>query len=252
MIESKDNQLVKHINKLKHKKDRKIHSEYIIEGEKIVQEAIDKHSDYIRDIIVSESYAKKNNIEPDSIIFTDETFDYVTEHRTPEGIIGIMKKKEASNSPDYTKETIIVLNEVQDPGNLGNIIRTIDSLNLGQIILSENTVDPYMPKVVRSTMGSNFRVNIFEEEIDEVLKKLEENSYEIYSAVLDKDSENLYNIDTRNKKVAIIFGNESNGVNPVIQERTKKLFIPMPGETDSLNVSTSVAVVAYEIYRQNI
>lgn len=252
MIESKDNQIVKHINKLKHKKDRKIHGEYIIEGEKIVNEAIEKHRDYLKEIIVSESYAKRNNIDPNSVILVDEIFDYVTEHKNPEGIIGIMKKKETNNSPDYTKNLIIVLNEVQDPGNLGNIIRTVDSLDLGQIILSENTVDPYMPKVVRSTMGSSFRVNIFEEEIKEVLEELEENSYEIYSAVLDEDSENLYKLDTRNKKIAVIFGNESSGVDPLIQDKTKKLYIPMPGETESLNVSTSVAVVSYEIYRQNL
>ncbi len=252
MITSKDNNLVKHINKLKHKKDRKIYLEYIIEGEKIVKEAINTQQNNIVNIFVSESYAKSNNIESDYNILIDEVFEYVTEHQTPEGILAIMKINENDIRLDFTEKYIIILDEVQDPGNLGNIIRIADSLGLKQIILSENTVDPYMPKVVRSTMGSIFRVNVFEKSINNVIKELEENNYEIFSAVLDKDSKSLYELESKNKKIAVIFGNESRGVSNDVLNITKKLYIPMLGEAESLNVASSVAIISYEIFRQNI
>lgn len=253
MIESKDNNLVKHINKLKHKKDRQIYKQYIIEGKKNVEEAILFDKLNVFKIVVSESYAKKNNISSEYEIFTDEIFSYITEHQTPEGIIAIMNmKKKEDLKLDYNVPYIIILNEIQDPGNLGNIIRIADSLDLKQIILSENTVDPYMPKVVRSTMGSTFRVNIFIDNIQNIIKELENNNYEIYSAILNKDAVNLYDLQTNNKKIAIIFGNESKGINNDIINMTKGLYIPMKGKVDSLNVASSVAIISYEIYRQNL
>lgn len=251
MIESKENNLVKHINKLKHKKDRLMHKQYIIEGEKNVNEALQFDKNNIFKIVVSESYAKKNNITLDFEIFTDEIFEYITEHQTPEGILAIMNMKEKDMlKPDYNLPYIIVLNEIQDPGNLGNIIRIADSLDLKQIILSKNTVDPYMPKVVRSTMGSIFRINTFEMNNEDIIKELKENDYEIYSAVLKKEAENLYNINLKNKKIAVVFGNEANGINNEIINKTKQLYVPMKGKVDSLNVASSVAIISYEIYRQ--
>lgn len=251
MIVSKDNTLVKHINALKHKKDRKAHLQYLVEGIKIVDEAIKFNKDNIVNIVVSETYAKTNNISADYTIFSDEIFDYVTEHQTPEGILAIIKMKEEIK-PDYTASFVIVLNEVQDPGNLGNIIRIADSLDLKQVIVSQNTVDPYMPKVVRSTMGSSFRVNTLEKDILQTIEELIKNGYEVYSAVLDKDAQSLYKITTKDKKIAVIFGNESKGINTDVSNKTKKLFIPMKGQVDSLNVASSVAIVSYEIFRQSL
>lgn len=252
MIESKDNNLVKHINKLKHKKDRQAHNQYIVEGEKSVAEALKFDKENIFKIVVSESYAKKNNISSEYVILTDDIFSYITEHQTPEGILAIMNMKEKEDLPNFNEKYIIVLNEVQDPGNLGNIIRIADSLELKQIILSENTVDPYMPKVVRSTMGSTFRVKSFEMNIEDILTNLEKNNYNIYSAILDKDAENLYNLNVKDKKIAVIFGNESKGINKNIINKTNSIYIPMKGEADSLNVASSVAIISYEIYRQNM
>lgn len=252
MIISKDNQLVKHINKLKHKKDRNIHKEYIVEGKKNVEEALKYNKENILKIITSESYAKINNISVDYIIFSDEIFSYITEHKTPEGIMAIVKMKEELLEPDYSEPYIIILNGIQDPGNLGNIIRIVDALDLKQILLTKNTVDPYMPKVVRSTMGSTFRVNNFEKDIFDIIKELKQNNYEIYSTSLTEDAENLYSFKFNNKKIAIIFGNESQGVDKNVFNETKLLYIPMPGDVESLNVANAVAIVSYEIYRQNM
>ncbi len=250
MIESKDNQLVKHINKLKHKKDRLENREYLIEGEKIVSEAIEFAKEDIVNIIVSESYARSNNITKDYIIFSDEVFKYITEHPAPEGILAIMKMKDGENI-DFDAKYILILNGIQDPGNMGNIIRIADSLDLKQIIISENTVDPYMPKVVRSTMGSNFRINIYQNNINKIIDELKSNNYEVYSTVLNEDAKELYELETKDKKIAVIFGNESHGIEEDVIKNTKNLYIPMEGRVESLNVASSVAIVSYEIYRQS-
>lgn len=252
MITSKDNQLVKHINKLKHKKDRTIHKQFIVEGKKNVSEAIKFNNESNLEIIVSESYAKSNNILENYTIFSDEIFDYVTEHQTPEGIMAIVKMKEENENIDYSEPYIIIINEVQDPGNLGNIIRIADSLNLKQIVLSENTVDPYMPKVVRSTMGSIFRVNIFEKNISNLMENLKENNYNIFSAAVREDAKDIYSLDFKNKKTAIVFGNESQGVDEEVLDKTELIYIPMNGKAESLNVASAVAVISYEVYRQNM
>ena len=204
------------------------------------------------EVIVSESYAKSNNISENYNIFSDEIFDYVTEHQTPEGIMAVVNMKEENEEIDYEEPYIIIVNGVQDPGNLGNIIRIADSLNLNQIILSENTVDPFMPKVVRSTMGSIFRVNVFEKNIFNIIQKLKENNYNVFSAAVKEGAKDIYSLDFKNKKTAIIFGNESLGVEEKVLEKTDLIYIPMKGKSESLNVASAVAVISYEIYRQNI
>ena len=102
---------------------------------------------------------------------TKKIFELLTEVKTPQGIIAVVEKQSATNQIDYSQDIIIALDDLQDPGNLGTILRTADSANLNQIILSKNSVDVYNPKVVRSTMGAIFRINIIEvENLAETLK----------------------------------------------------------------------------------
>lgn len=248
IITSKDNNLIKNINKLKHKKYRNEYNKYIIEGKKIVEEAISSSSEYIGSIIVSESYAKKNNIPKTSQIVSDDVFDYITDYVNAEGILAIMNKKEEKEI-NYNEEFILILDEIQDPGNLGTIMRMADSLNLDQIITSENIVDPYMSKVISSTKGSIFRVDIFRRNLIDEIDNLKKHGYKIYSAALDDMAKTIYNIDV-NDKIAIILGNESSGVNDEILRNTEKVYIPMLGKTESLNVAVAASIISYEIYRK--
>ncbi len=257
VISSKENETIKEIRKLKEKKYRT--EKYIIEGIKMIEEAISEKQD-IELIVVKEGFefkehqnekgTRKNEYLNFKIVtVTENVFNILTDVETPQGILAVVKKKEnmaIDNNADY----IVALEGIQDPGNLGTIIRTLDSANIKQIIVSKNTVDSYSPKVVRSTMGSIFRVNVIEtDNLTETLNKLKEDKFEIIVTSLDTDN-SIYDINYA-KKIVVI-GNEANGVSKQIQEiADKKVKIPMLGKTESLNASVATGIMIYEYVRQN-
>ena len=144
-----------------------------------------------------------------------------------------------------------MLDGIQDPGNLGTILRTIDSTGLTQVIVSKETADAYNPKVVRSTMGAIFRVNIIESNnLIDTLKNMKKHKYKIMATSLDTQN-TIYDVDY-SKKVVVI-GNEANGVSKeILDYADEKIKIPMLGKTESLNASVATAVILYEYVRIKI
>lgn len=233
-ITSKDNELIKHIRKLKDKKYRDESNEYVVEGVKLVEEAV-KENAKIKQIIVCEDTTRTYEIPThimleiakyECISVSDKIFNIITQVTNPQGIMAIIEKNAQNAKIDYTQDIIVVLDDVQDPGNLGTILRTVDSVNLKQIILSEKTADPYNPKVVRSTMGAIYRVNIIRsKDIIETLKNIKKHKYDIVVTSLQTDK-SIYDIDY--KKKVIIIGNEANGVSSkVMNLANEKVKIPM-------------------------
>ena len=159
------------------------------------------------------------------------------------------RKIDCLNKINTGADYILAVDGVQDPGNLGTIIRTADSANLKQILVSKDTVDAYSPKVIRSTMGSIYRVKIVEcENLADVLNELKKHKFQIVSTSLDTEN-SIYDIDYR-KKVVVI-GNEGNGVSKEIQDLSDyKVKIPMLGKTESLNASVATGIMIYEYVRQ--
>ena len=156
-----------------------------------------------------------------------------------------------SSEIDYNEDIIIALDDIQDPGNLGTILRTVDSVGLKQILVSKGTADSYNPKVVRSTMGAIFRVKIIEcENLSETLKQVKKHKYEVLATSL-QTTNSIYDIDY-NKKV-IVIGNEANGVSKEILDLADvKVKIPMLGKTESLNASVATGIMLYEYVRHKI
>ena len=152
---------------------------------------------------------------------------------------------------DYNQDIIVALDDIQDPGNLGTILRTVDSIGLKQILVSKGTADSYNPKVVRSTMGAIFRVKIIEcEKLSETLKQVKAHKYQVLATSL-KTKNSIYDIDY-NKKV-IVIGNEANGVSEEILKLADiKVKIPMLGKTESLDASVATGIMLYEYVRQKI
>lgn len=189
----------------------------------------------------------------DCIYVSKKIFEAISDVNTPQGILAVIKK--CSEMPQqeilYNEDIIVVLDGVQDPGNLGTILRTVDSVNLKQIILSQKCADPYNPKVVRSTMGAIFRLNIIESKnIVETIKDIKKNKYKILTTSLEAN-ESIYTANL-NKK-AIIIGNEANGVSKeVLEMANEKVKIPMLGKTESLNVSVATGVILYEYVRRKM
>ena len=262
-ITSKDNDFIKHVKKLKDKKERDISNEYMIEGIKLVAEAIQENAK-IKQIILCDDCENSDVIPKDlmyeiakyeCIYVTEKVFKYISEVQAPQGILAVVEKncnRQIENGIEdinYDEDIIVALDDIQDPGNLGTILRTVDSVGLTQIFVSKGTADAYNPKVVRSTMGAIFRVRIIEcEDLQHVLKEVKKHKFKIVVSSLQTDN-SIYDIDY-NKKV-IIIGNEANGVKKEIQDMAdEKVKIPMLGKTESLNASVATGVILYEYVRQ--
>ena len=134
---------------------------------------------------------------------TKKLFSLLSEVQTPQGILAVVEKNTHYEEINYTEDIILVLDGIQDPGNLGTILRTLDSSNLKQIILSENCGDPYNPKVVRSTMGAIFRINIIRSKnLINTLKEIKKHKYEIVVSALDTNN-SIYDIEYKKKVIVI-------------------------------------------------
>ena len=257
LITSKENELIKHIKKLKDKKGRDISNEYVIEGIKLIQEAIQENVN-IKQIIICDDCDKTESMPKDlmyeiakydCIYVTKKIFKYISEVQEPQGILAVIEKNNLDREIDYSQDIIVALDDVQDPGNLGTILRTVDSIGLTQIIVSKGTADSYNPKVVRSTMGAIFRIKIIEcEDLEKTLKEIKKHKFKVVVTSLQTEN-SIYEINY-NKKV-IVIGNEAKGVEKNIQELAdEKIKIPMLGKTESLNASVATGIVLYEYVRQ--
>ena len=268
MITSKENELIKHINSLSQKKYRDMYSEYVVEGIKITKEAL-KYAD-VNTIILCEELLndekadkeitkmvnanKKDKIRMEYV--SSSVFKFLADTKTPQGMLAVVKKPSTSdiflNQKYLNKDkTFFALDNIQDPGNLGTIIRTLDSAGFKNILLSQDTVDVYNPKVIRSTMGAIFRLNIFiaNEELEDTLNRLKDVGYNVAVTSLEA-KEYFYEIDFNDKNI-IVIGNEANGVSKAVCDiANKKYKIPMIGQTESLNAAVATSIIAYEKVRR--
>lgn len=259
VITSKDNETIKYIKRLKEKKYRDETKEYIIEGIKLLQEAIQEKVN-IKTIVVCEDCEGNSGIEQSMlyeiakykcIYVSKKVFTSISEVATPQGVLAVIEKGDNNENIDYTEDIIVALDGISDPGNLGTILRTVDSIGLKQIIVSKETADSYNPKVVRSTMGAIFRLNIItSENLAKTLKEIQKHKFEVIATSL-QTNESIY--DIKYKKKVIVIGNEANGVSKeVIELADKKVKIPMLGRTESLNASVATGIMLYEYVRQKV
>ena len=212
-ITSKDNETIKHIRKLKEKKYRDEYGEYVIEGIKLINEAIEENAN-IKTILVCDNCKKQEKINQNSMyevakqncLYVDEkVFNTITDVQNPQGILAVVEKKGEEKEINYNEDVIVVLDDIQDPGNIGTILRTLDSIGLSQVIISKKSGDVYNSKVVRSTMGAIFRVKIIESEnLVETLKIIKKHKFKVISTSLDTDK-NMYDVEY--KKVYIVIVN---------------------------------------------
>lgn len=258
VIKSKENELIKNIKKLKDKKYRDEENKFLVEGIKMVQEAIDENA-RISKVVICEDCINDGTISQEllydiaklnCIYVSEKVFQTISDVTNPQGILAVVEKENGEEHILFDEDVIVVLDGLQDPGNLGTILRTVDSVNLKQIILSEKTADPYNPKVVRSTMGAIYRVNMIRSKnIIETLKNIKKHKYDIMVTSLQTDK-SIYDVDF--KKKVIVIGNEANGVSKeVIELANEKVKIPMLGKTESLNAAVATGVILYEYVRKS-
>ncbi|AYD39779.1 RNA methyltransferase [Clostridium fermenticellae] len=254
-IYSKDNSIIKHTRKLSQKKYRIQKNQFLVEGFRFVSEAL-KSDFQVPVILLSERVQNKwltlesrYNICEDTKIclLEDKLFNYISNTDNPQGIAAVVnnKKINVKNEDGF----YILVDKVQDPGNMGTIIRTADAAGALGILLTKGTVDVYNEKTLRSTMGSIFHIPVIQDDSLEKLNLLKKHGFKLIASSLDTDK-NFYDLDL-NKKVIIALGNEGNGISSQILDLSDiKIKIPMPGNAESLNVSIAGAVIMFEVVRQ--
>lgn len=243
-ITSLENNQVKKITSLNRKKYRDEYKLFFVEGMKSVKEAINFNWN-IESIVYSPEMVNYD-LDIEGIKVSKEILCKISDTVTPQGIIAVCKIKDNEIDILKGKKRILFLDKVQDPGNVGTIIRTADAFSFDGIILSKECADPYSPKVVRSTMGSIFHIPIVRDVNVEELKKLD---MKIYSSSLEA-SQNIKDIELEENAILVI-GNEGNGISDETKKLTDEFIkIEMPGNAESLNASIAAGILMYEFTKK--
>lgn len=273
-ISSVNNARVKETHNLKQKKFRLRQGLFIIEGLRAVEEAV--MCGQVREIFYLledediESRLKKFRFSDDertqnvletayalgiSVYATDKkVMEKISDTGTPQGILAVVKMSETAladlPAPETENSPVVVLDRVQDPGNMGTIIRSADAAGARCVVLLKGCADIYNPKVVRSTMGSMFHLPVISSvEPEELISWCEKEKYQLAVTSLDEAAD-LYDTDLH-KKTAFVLGNEANGVSDeLLAAADIRLFIPMQGKAESMNVAMATTVILYESLRQ--
>lgn len=258
MITSSSNAQVKNLNLLQKKaKAREDQGVFVIEGLRLFNEA--KAAKLLVKTYASETFYSERLLEDKGYfddleyeVISDQVFKDISETKTPQGIMGIVKK------PAYSLDEILkvrnpflmLLEDIRDPGNLGTIIRTAEGAGVTGIILNDSCVDMFNPKVIRSTMGSIFRVPFYQSpDFLNTLKTIKSQDILIYAAHLDGK---IYDTeDSFIESCGFLIGNEANGLSHEVSDMADvKIKIPMEGEVESLNAAVAAAILMYEASRQ--
>lgn len=242
LIASRENPLFKKIKKLKQRKYRESEMLFIAEGFKFLEFDIKPE-------IIAVNEEKEHSLAPflverEYIVLPQSLFNEISSQENSQGIILVYKYE--INKLNGNEKNIVVIDRVQDPGNLGTIVRTADAAGFSDIILIEGTTDIYSEKCVRSSMGSIFNVKPCFLNEEEFLDFANSNGYNIISTALNEKSINYEKMSIVEKN-CIVFGNEGNGISETILNLSNELIIiPIYGKAESLNVSVAAGVTLYK------
>lgn len=257
IIQSKDNLMIKDVKKLKEKKHRMQSCKFLIEGFRFVCEGLESEFD-VPLVFISESAMDRwesfdvgSKLQKDTRAYTvtDQVLKSISSTDTPQGIVAVVNNK--SINVENKSGFYILADKVQDPGNMGTIIRTAHAAGALGIIVTKGTVDIYNEKTLRSTMGSIFHIPIIQDDTLSKLNFLRSNGFKLIVSSLDTDN-NFFDVNLKDKSI-IAVGNEGNGVSKEILDISDiKIKIPMPGGAESLNVSIAASIMMFEVIRQNL
>ena len=256
LITSSKNPQIKNIIQLNKKaKERREQGLYVVEGIRMYAEA---PADQVEQVYVAEhflaSHPEISQKYPGCEVVADSVFESVSDTRTPQGILCLVKQvpRDIHKVLELHKEApfFVILEDIQDPGNLGTIIRTAEGAGVDGIILSANCVDIYNPKTIRSTMGSVFRMPlVYAEDMNSTLGVLKENHIRTFAAHLS--GKQNYDMEDYTSGTALLIGNEGNGLSDNLTAMADELVkIPMCGQVESLNAAMAAGILMYETARQ--
>ena len=242
IIKSKDNKQIKEAKKLLQKKYRT--DSYLIEGFHLYEEAR-KSGALISQVFVLEEYAPDY---PEAQVVTKEVLATISDSKTPQGLVAIVFKDKVL---DRLSGKILVLDQVQDPGNVGTMIRTADAAGFDGVVLSKDSADIYSPKVMRSMQGSNFHLPILTRDLADFYEEEKNQGSQIFATTLSKNSqpyEDVLRNISENKSIIVIMGNEGQGISDLSKKYADvEIHIDMPGQAESLNVAVATGIILFTI-----
>ena len=254
VITSRDNKIFKLASRLKSARGRNEEMLFLIEGARSVRDAYDKGADF-HSVIVSANAQLQFEADCPIYTFAPKLFGEISETVTPQGIIAICRMPECNVEDiiSQNSDLVILCEALQDPGNIGTIIRSAHAAFCGGVILSKGCCDLYNPKIVRATMSGIFSVPVVQGiSAKEAVEIFSKNGYSTVAGALTDNSIDLYDLDLKGKHL-IIIGNEGNGVTKETLSMCDKVVkIPMHPDAESLNAAVAGSVMMYEHYRQNI
>jgi TrmH family RNA methyltransferase len=240
---------VKYIQSLAHKKQREEEGLFVVEGVKMVDELLHNFPERIVRIFATENWIndRKQIVKKYHLIdSTDlDALNRISFLQTPNEVLALVSLPAIEMVPSISSGVTLLLDQIQDPGNLGTIIRTADWFGVKQIICSTDTSDAFAPKVVQASMGSLMRLNIIYLDLESFLKTKKD--VPVYTAELNGES--VYEIKF-NKPMILVIGNESKGVSEHISQlASKKITIPKVGNAESLNASVAAGIILSQVAR---
>lgn len=248
-IESTQNSLVKHWKKLVNtRKERDKTGEFLVEGEHLAEEALKKEGAVLslifREGITLPDYWETGEVQ--LIEITSQVEREITDTEHPQGIYAQCRIPDITADERDNWKTLLLIDAVQDPGNIGTMIRTADAAGIDAVILGKGSADPYAPKTVRSAQGSHFHLPVIRGDLREMVPELKSRGIPVYGTALEGAV--AYDEPDKNDQFALIVGNEGNGVDPeLLAETDKKLMIPLRGLAESLNVAVATGILLYSL-----
>lgn len=253
IIESLQNEKIKNLTRLiTDNRFRKKSGVFVVEGQQENERALQFGFENI-EFFICEPIFGINHPEGKKHFVSAQVYEKLAYRGTSEGIIGIYKAKEFNLKEYQPKEnaSVIVVESMEKPGNLGAILRSCEAFGIDALIVTDTKVDFYNPNVLRSSVGCFFGMNVFSASNEETLAFLQENQFKIFTTFMDESAEDIYKKNF-NKKSALFFGTEHSGLSDFWLNKGENILIPMSGTIDSLNLSNAVAITCYEILRQKL
>ena len=241
IITSKANSVVKNAKKLHQKKYRK--SAYLIEGWHLFEEAV-QAGVTIEKIFALESYRDQLVAFPQTVWVSEEILRDLADTQTPQGIVAVIQKEEVG-LPDFSQGKFLFLEDVQDPGNVGTMIRTADAAGFTGVIVSDKSADIYSLKTLRSMQGSHFHLPIYRMSLASFVEEAKKSNLPILATTLSKESKDYRELSPLEDFV-LVMGNEGQGISPVMVESADQLVhIGMKGRAESLNVAIAAGILMF-------
>ncbi|MBQ2770838.1 MAG: RNA methyltransferase [Clostridia bacterium] len=244
-ITSRSNEHVKQVRALERARERRETGLHVIEGEKILEEAVENGME-LREVFVVEGNAIRKPYDACVHQVTESVMQAMSDLVTPPGVLAVVKTPDLTPPEVYPKGVIVALDRLQDPGNVGTIIRTADAMGAAGVLISKDTTDPFGGKTLRAAMGSTYHLPLWVGDVVEELRKLKAAG----ALLVAGDLEGEETLPPPAEQTVLVIGNEGAGISKSVAALCQGIRIPMKGRAESLNASVAAGILLYEFTKR--